>query len=47
MKDSIEAAEYVAKKYGWLRVDCSDNGSEIASRESIHQKVIQTLEKYI
>lgn len=47
LKDSIEAAEYVAKKYDWLRVDCSDNQLGIASREDIHKKVVQSLEKYI
>ena len=47
LNDSIEAAEYVAKKYNWPTINCSDDGLNIAAREDIHKKVIQILEKYI
>lgn len=47
LKDSIEAAEYVAKKYNWLKIDCSDETMGIAPKEIIHNKVIKVLQEYI
>ena len=47
MKDSIEAAEYVAKKYNWLKINCLGGDGNIASREDIQKKVVEILEKHI
>jgi dTMP kinase len=34
------AYEYVARKFGWLRIDCTKNG-DLMSREEIHKIILE------
>jgi len=41
-----QAYEYVAKKFGWLRIDCTKDG-ELMSREEIHGLVLEKVTDFL
>jgi len=46
LRDSYEAACYVAKKYNWYAIECVKDG-EIRTREDIHEEIFQEIKKHI
>jgi dTMP kinase len=45
LKNAAKAYLYVAKKYRWKVIDCTNQG-EILPREVIHEKIFNTIKKY-
>ncbi len=46
LREASEAFLYVAKKYKWHVVNCTNNG-ELLSREEIHHAILAIIKKYI
>ncbi|MDD5731614.1 MAG: deoxynucleoside kinase [Patescibacteria group bacterium] len=46
LKKASEAFLYVAEKYGWTVIDCTENG-QLLSREKIHEKIYEVVKKII
>jgi len=46
LKKASQAYEYVAKKFNWLRIDCTKNG-KLMSREEIHQLVLGKVAEFL
>jgi dTMP kinase len=44
--DAAKAYKYVAKKYGWLVIDCTEN-NRLLSREEIHEKIFLAVRKIL
>ncbi len=46
LRKSYKNAEYVAKKYSWTILDCTNEG-RLLSKESIHEKLLEAIGKII
>ncbi len=46
MKDCRKAAEYVAKKEGWIMISCAEGGEPLPI-ESIHQTIILKIKEFL
>lgn len=45
LKNSLMCAESIARKYGWVVIDCAPRGA-MRSRDSIHQEIVKQLIKH-
>ena len=46
LKDSYQAACYVAQKYNWYAIDCVKDG-KLRTREEIHEEIFNEIKKHI
>jgi len=46
LRDSYNAACYVAEKYNWYAIDCVKDGN-LRTREDIHEEIFQEIKKHI
>lgn len=47
MKEALEAFLYVAYKYDWIKIDCSDKKGWIRTREDISQEILEKVKELI
>jgi dTMP kinase len=47
MKKALSAFLYVADKYSWIKIDCSDNNNWIRNREDISKEILEKIKNQI
>jgi hypothetical protein len=45
MKNALKSFLYVANKYNWIKIDCSDKDLGIKTREDISKKILENVKK--
>jgi dTMP kinase len=47
LKKALEAFLYVANKYNWIKIDCSDKKEWIRTREEISKEILEKVKELI
>ncbi len=47
MKKALEAFLYVADKYSWIKINCSDNNNWVRTREEISKEILEKVKELI